>query len=772
MILKKILNRFWPILVILLLVGIFSRPYFTQGRVPFPSSYLVSFFPPWSASYGMPVKNNAMPDVITQIYPWKLLTTRSWTSGQIPLWNPFSFAGTPHAGNYQSAVFSPVNILPIVLGSIDGWSIAILLQPFLAGIFMYFFLRTLHATRSSATLASISFMFSGFLVVWMAYGTLGYAVLFLPLILGSLVRLYEKPSAWAIIGVSTGIALSLLSGHFQMSIYVVMATIAFAVFWAFFSRKTSRLSWSLISIVFGLTMAMPQLMASFDAYTQSVRSASFVKGEVIPWQYLVTAFSPDYYGNPVTRNDWFGHYAEWASFIGVIPLLLSFYAIVRRRRPLVWFFLSLGLVSLLLATPTPLNDLLFALKIPVLSTSAAGRIIMLLSFSLSVLSALGLDQIRQDWKGKNYKPFLRFASCIGMLIIFLWILLSVGQVLPADKLAIARRNSILPTTIAGIGIVAMLTAFFRPGVKYFILIVLLGVSSIDSLRFATKWMPFDPRAYMYPGMDVISFLTERGQVDRIFGNVGNELTGVFQLPSVEGYDALYQKRYGEFVRFADEGALKNPERSVVTVARGGAYSQRVLDLLGVRYIIHRLSDGTNVWAYPHWKYPFYTSVYKDDHYEIFENTHALPRFFLASRYELRTDREAMLRALIMDETFDRERILLEHAPPFVPQEGSAEVSLTRYTPNEVVFSVQSSADKLLFLSDVYEDGWKASVDGKETALLRANYAFRAVSVPAGTHEVRMFYRPRSVTIGIPVAIISFIVLILLARRISYDNRHL
>ena len=64
-----------------------------------------------------------------------------------------------------------------------------------------------------------------------------------------------------------------------------------------------------------------------------------------------------------------------------------------------WFFAIAGIVAVALALPTALNDLLYALKIPVLATSGASRIIILVSFSLAVLSSFGFDRLTTDWKG-------------------------------------------------------------------------------------------------------------------------------------------------------------------------------------------------------------------------------------------------------------------------------------------------------------------------------------------------------------------------------------
>ena len=45
-------------------------------------------------------------------------------------------------------------------------------------------------------------------------------------------------------------------------------------------------------------------------------------------------------------------------------------------------------------------------------------------------------------------------------------------------------------------------------------------------------------------------------------------------------------------------------------------------------------------------------------------------------------------------------------------------------------------------SEVYYPlGWKAFIDGEPAPLLRANFLFRAVSVPPGSHVVEMRFEP-------------------------------
>ena len=131
----KLALKYWPIIFIVGVWLVFAHPYFIFGKVPFPSGYLVNFFAPWNAlpDFAGPYKNGATPDVITQIYPWKNLVIDFWKQGSIPLWNPYSFSGTPLLANYQSAALSPLNLLYLILPFIDAWSIAVLLQSLLAG---------------------------------------------------------------------------------------------------------------------------------------------------------------------------------------------------------------------------------------------------------------------------------------------------------------------------------------------------------------------------------------------------------------------------------------------------------------------------------------------------------------------------------------------------------------------------------------------------------------------------------------------------------------
>ena len=203
--------------------------------------------------------------------------------------------------------------------------------------------------------------------------------------------------------ISLSLAASLFSGHFQISLYVILFASAFLIFKLMTTKKIKSFLICSLFVLLGCSLAAVQILPTFELHKLSIRSKVFGVSEIIPWDYLITLIAPDFYGNPITRNDWFGHYAEWRGFVGVIPLILALYVVVRKKSHYLWFFVFMGVLSLFLAFSSPLQDLLIKFKIPVLSTSAAARIICLFSFSMAILAGFGFDQLRKDLDKKKLK---------------------------------------------------------------------------------------------------------------------------------------------------------------------------------------------------------------------------------------------------------------------------------------------------------------------------------------------------------------------------------
>jgi uncharacterized membrane protein YfhO len=68
----------------------------------------------------------------------------------------------------------------------------------------------------------------------------------------------------------------------------------------------------------------------------------------------------------------------------------------------------------------------------------------------------------------------------------------------------------------------------------------------------------------------------------------------------------------------------------------------------------------------------------------------------------------------------------------------------------------------LVMSDAYYPGWRIWVDDTEAQLDRANYAFRAVALPAGEHIVRSEFDPVPWHVGLTITLTAMVGLSLIA----------
>lgn len=743
---RRFFIRYFPFFFLFALWFIFTSPYFIQGKVPFPSTYQVNHFHPWSLdqkNWG-PVKNGAMPDIIDQIYPWRHFSVQELKQGRIPWWNPNSFSGNPHIANVQSSAFSPLNALFFFLPFIDAWSLLILSQSLIAAIGMYLLLRFYKISIPGSLLGSISWMFSGFLVVWMAYGTLSMAIAVLPLLLFCLSSYFtSKKIRWGIIS-SLIVAFSFFSGHFQTSLYLLLVGIWYCLFLFFTSKEKIRSVLTLAFVFFGLLIALIQVLPAVQFYNLSPRSDIFIYTGGIPVQYLITLLAPDFFGNPVTRNDWFGYYAEWSSFVGIVPFIFALFTIGRNKSSYVSFFQILCLVSLFLAIESPLLKVIGSMHIPVLSTSSPSRLIVIFSFSLSVLAGFGFDILRRMFLDKRFKKSIPYLVLPAFLLFVTWSILFSGKFFTDEHMRIARNNLILPSCLY---LAFIMTVIFAASMRHkekiitVLFLIPLLLAGFDGVRFAGKWMPFDKREFVFSDLPVITAMQEKIGNGRVFGNIGAQVGTYYNLPIIEGYDPLYIDRYGEFIRTSATGKYSSSERSVVKIDRNGLYIKRVLDLLGVTLIYHPNVDTNQSWAFPVWKDEDFNQVYKDDLYSLYRNKKAISRPALYYAYEVIPDKKKLLSRFYTKDFDYRKTLLLEVNPGITSSDsGSGSVKILSQTPTGIHYRVKTDRQGLLFLSDNYYPGWKAYVNGKETKIFRADYTFRAVVVPKGESIVEFSYK--------------------------------
>jgi hypothetical protein len=325
--------------------------------------------------------------------------------------------------------------------------------------------------------------------------------------------------------------------------------------------------------------------------------------------------------------------------------------------------------------------------------------------------------------------------------------------MPLDKIIIARQNLILPTLIfLGLAVVTFIGILLRSNKKTIFLVyfAVIFLVAFDLLRFVDKWMPIDPKDLIFPDVPVTSEFSKISGFDRTFGNFGGEVAVYYKLPSVEGYDALYIKNYGEFISSLDDGKLKEGSRSVISFPKNGIYTSKAINLLNVKYIVHKLSDGHQVWAFPFWTYPEnqFKLLYKDQEYEVYQNMDSFLHAFLVSDYAVVTNPQESISA-IFGSNFDlRNKVVLSDFPGIQSTRGIVgQVKIEKYTPNDIKMNYQADRQGLLILTDSYYPGWEAKIDGKTVPIYRADYTFRGIVVPQGNHSIEFTYYPLSFRLG-------------------------
>ena len=100
----------------------------------------------------------------------------------------------------------------------------------------------------------------------------------------------------------------------------------------------------------------------------------------------------------------------------------------------------------------------------------------------------------------------------------------------------------------------------------------------------------------------------------------------------------------------------------------------------------------------------------------------------------------------------------------------SDVEFTRDDPEYISMNVSATEDCYLILRDGWYPEWNAWLDGEKTEIYPADYAFRAVFVPAGEHVVEFRFVPRSFRTGIIITIASLFVFALMVFIRRKDRR--
>lgn len=95
--------------------------------------------------------------------------------------------------------------------------------------------------------------------------------------------------------------------------------------------------------------------------------------------------------------------------------------------------------------------------------------------------------------------------------------------------------------------------------------------------------------------------------------------------------------------------------------------------------------------------------------------------------------------------------------------GAGQITLSSYSPNQLIYKATMDKGGLGVFSEIhYPVGWTATIDGKESPILRVNYLLRGLDIPAGEHEVIFTFAPSGyLSTKTPTVIFQYLILIAL-----------
>ena len=97
--------------------------------------------------------------------------------------------------------------------------------------------------------------------------------------------------------------------------------------------------------------------------------------------------------------------------------------------------------------------------------------------------------------------------------------------------------------------------------------------------------------------------------------------------------------------------------------------------------------------------------------------------------------------------------------------------IDKFDGDEVIGTVESEEESLLYLSILSDRGWKAYIDGKKAPVIQnVNIAFTGLKVPAGTHEVHLKYTYPGLIPGLAATLLGLLLLIGVMRSFRWRRK--
>ena len=227
----------------------------------------------------------------------------------------------------------------------------------------------------------------------------------------------------------------------------------------------------------------------------------------------------------------------------------------------------------------------------------------------------------------------------------------------------------------------------------------------------------------------------KGEIFRVLdqdGGSGSNVWSRYHIEDVSGYHPAKLKSYKKF--FESEKGL----------------SKYILAMMNVKYILidEQITLSEDLGIYPEDRAYFVNKI------EVNNGDNKEERFM--SLYL--SDKKPS------DVSYITSSSEINHAPSgdFIIKDKDVIDSINNSNPNELIIKVNTSGPQFLVVSEIfYPNGWKATLNGKETIIYEVNDLIRGISIDkAGEHSIRMWFDPTDLKWGRALSYIGFFTILI------------
>ena len=286
--------------------------------------------------------------------------------------------------------------------------------------------------------------------------------------------------------------------------------------------------------------------------------------------------------------------------------------------------------------------------------------------------------------------------------------------------------------------------------RYVFFLLVFLIILFDLWFFNFKFYDTKNPKEIFKNTPEIDKLVKDKSVFRIFDfkGIAFPLSGRNRIESLTGYDALYLSYYRDFLWLSGDHE-NTPYESFFTFYN--IRNLNILRLLNTKYI---LADET-VFLFDKTKVEKITP-------NLYKIKETLPRAYIVPNAIVINEKKKIFEALINPSFNPNQTIILEKNPSVQLKNTSSftPLEIIKENPNNIKLNVSLSSPGFLVLSEVWYPGWKASVNGKETEIYKANYILRSIYLDKGQKTVTFIFDPLSYKIGKLISITSFLIILL------------